>query len=67
MKKIIVLFKANGSVEVEANGFKGSECAASTKFLRRALGEDVSEKRKAEFYSENEEKNHNVVSQCSEV
>lgn len=66
MKEIIALFKTDGSVEIEANGFKGKECAASTQFLRKALGEDVSESRKAEFYSEGDKKNHKVVSQCSD-
>ncbi len=66
MKVIKVLFKTDGSVEIEANGFKGKDCATSTKFLRKALGVEASEVRKAEFYHEDEKQNHKVVSQCSD-
>ncbi len=65
MKEIIALFRVDGSVEVEANGYKGKGCASSTKFLRDALGSEVLESKKTEFHYEDEKENRKVVSQCN--
>ena len=54
MKKIEIIFKDDGSVVVEAFGFKGSSCEEATAFLDRIFGE-----RKREYkssYYENTEK-----------
>lgn len=38
MRKVEVLLGKDGSVKVEALGFKGSSCIEATNFIRKALG-----------------------------
>ena len=61
MKKIIL--KANpktGEIKIETKGFSGPECIEASKFLEKALGKVIEEKKTAEYYkvsTENKIKN----------
>lgn len=49
---IVVLLGSDGTVEVEAVGYKGNDCIAATKFIEAALGlETKSKKFKPDYYS----------------
>lgn len=50
MKTITITVDTDGSVEIDAQGFSGSECKDATKQIEDALGVKTSEKKKAEFY-----------------
>lgn len=53
MKEIIVKVSLKtGETKVEANGFTGASCEASTKAIIEALGEPASVERKAEYYEQ---------------
>ena len=56
-KKIIAILGADGSVKVEAIGFKGGSCLEATEFIRKALGvknDENNTKVKSSFYEEEE-------------
>jgi len=51
-KSIVVTVKQDGSVEVEAIGFKGNACEKATEAIEKALGiEAAPRKRKPEYYT----------------
>ena len=56
-KRVEVILGADGSVKVEALGFKGSSCLEATEFIRKALGvknDENNTKVKSSFYEEEE-------------
>ena len=56
-KRVEVILGADGSVKVEASGFKGGSCLEATKFIRDSLGvknDENNTKVKSSFYEEEE-------------
>jgi len=49
-KSIEVVVNMDGSLEIEAVGFTGSDCEKATSFLEKALGLVSSRNRKGEYY-----------------
>jgi hypothetical protein len=60
MEQIVVRIKKDGTVEIEAVGFKGSACREATRPLEEALGEVVEERLKPEFYEVSLENENNL-------
>ena len=52
MKTILVTVDEEGSVEIEATGFKGKACEAATDAMIKAMGVPVCTKKKPEYYQE---------------
>lgn len=51
-ESIVVLLGADGTVQVEAVGYKGNSCEKATAFIEQALGlETKSKKFKPDYYS----------------
>jgi len=50
-KSIEIIVNIDGSLEIEAVGFNGSDCEKATAFLEKALGLVSSRNRKGEYYS----------------
>lgn len=51
-KEIVIVVKPDGSVEVDAVGFSGSECLEATMPYEKVLGTVSSRKKKPEFLAE---------------
>lgn len=51
MKQIIIMVGPDGSVSIEAQNYKGTECDAATRPFEVALGQITKKQRKPEFYS----------------
>ena len=51
-KRVEVILGKDGSVKVEAFGFKGASCEEATAFLDRIFGGDVEREHKASYYEE---------------
>lgn len=49
-KKIIVDIDSDGNTSVEAEGYKGSDCTAATRFIEKALGKIFKRRRKQEYW-----------------
>jgi len=52
MKQVIVTIDINGSVQIDAQGYKGIGCEKATQFLENALGTQLKHKRKPEYYQQ---------------
>ena len=50
MKRVEIIVNPDGSIHVETFGFKGKACAAVTAELLEQLGGKQDEKKKAEWY-----------------
>ena len=50
-KSIELVVNTDGSLEIEAVGFAGTDCEKATAFLEKALGMVASRNRKGEYYS----------------
>ena len=50
-RSIELVVEPDGSIEIEAVGFSGSDCEKATAFLERALGLVSSRNRKGEYYA----------------
>jgi len=50
MRTIEITVNPDGSVEIDAVGFKGAECEKATKAYEEALGGKVTSTRKPEFF-----------------
>ncbi len=50
MKTINIIVDVDGSVEIDAIGFKGSSCQGATKAIEKALGLATDSRKKAEYY-----------------
>ena len=49
-ENIEITISPSGEIEIEAVGFRGSDCEQATAFLEEALGKAGIRKRKPEFY-----------------
>ena len=49
-KTIEVIVTADGSLKIDAVGFKGADCEKATVFLERALGKVSGKQKKPEYY-----------------
>ena len=52
MKTIEIIVTPNGESRVETKGFTGTDCQSASRFLRQALGSQVAEQLKSEFYEQ---------------
>jgi len=50
MKTIEIIVKQDGSLKIDAVGFKGADCEKATKFLEEALGKVSGKQKKPEHY-----------------
>ncbi|MFN7141721.1 MAG: DUF2997 domain-containing protein, partial [Limisphaerales bacterium] len=53
MKQIEVTVLPDGSIQIDAVGFKGSDCEQATRFLEEALGVVAAKQKKPEFHQQN--------------
>lgn len=52
MKRTVEITVApNGETQVETKGFSGSECRDASRFIEKALGQQTSERKTAEYYA----------------
>jgi hypothetical protein len=49
-RSIEILILPDGSITIDAVGFKGANCDQATEFLEQALGLTAEKRRKLEFY-----------------
>lgn len=60
-RKVVVSIETDGSVSIDAQGFKGSSCSLATKELELALvggnAAGVDDKRKPDYYATNPQTN----------
>jgi hypothetical protein len=54
-QRIEIVFKKDGTVQMESIGFKGAQCSAATKALRELLGTVKSDQPTPEFYQTEDE------------
>ena len=50
MQKINIDIGPDGNTSVEAEGYKGGDCTAATKFIEKALGKILKRRRKQEYW-----------------
>lgn len=50
MKSIEVIVGQDGSIKIDAMGFKGADCQRATEFLEKALGTIKGRQKKPEHY-----------------
>jgi len=53
-KKVEIILGADGSIKVEAFGFKGTSCQEATEFLNDLFGSPASVNLKDDYYSTDE-------------
>ena len=49
-RTIEVIIQPDGSLKIDAVGFKGADCEKATRFLEQALGQVKGKQKKPEFY-----------------
>jgi Protein of unknown function (DUF2997) len=54
MKSIEIMFKADGTTQIEAVGFKGKGCQQATADFEKALGQVTDDRKKPEFFQKSE-------------
>lgn len=52
-KSIEVTISPTGNIQIDAIGFKGSDCEQATKFLEEALGVVAQKQKKPEYQQQN--------------
>ena len=52
MEEIKIIISKDGKVTIDVDGIKGSGCKKLTKTLEKKLGKTVKDKKKAEYYQE---------------
>ena len=50
MRTIEVIVMPDGSLKIDALGFKGADCEKATAFLEKALGQVKGKQKKPEYY-----------------
>jgi hypothetical protein len=56
-RSIEIIIAADGTVTIDAVGFKGADCEQATKFLEQALGLTAEKRRKPEYHQANRHQN----------
>ena len=51
-KTIEVIVQPDGSLKIEAVGFRGADCEKATRFLEQALGKPTNRQKKPEYYGQ---------------
>ena len=54
-KKVEIILGKDGSVKIEAFGFKGGTCEEATKFIDQLFGAKKSKKYKSSYYEQQEQ------------
>ena len=62
-KTIEVIVAPDGSLKIEAMGFKGADCERATAFLERALGRVGKKVKKPEYYHREEVRRQQRIGQ----
>jgi len=62
-RSIEILIAPDGSLTIDAIGFKGSDCDQATKFLEQALGLTAGKQRKPEYHQSRTAKRQQQVGQ----
>jgi hypothetical protein len=62
-KTIEVVIGPDGSLKIEAMGFKGADCERATAFLEKALGRSSGRSKKPEYYHREEIKRQQRIGQ----
>ena len=62
-KTIEVVIGPDGSLKIEAMGFKGADCERATAFLEKALGRMSGRSKKPEYYHREEIKRQQRIGQ----
>lgn len=62
-RTIELIVGPDGSLKIEAMGFKGSDCERATAFLEKALGQISSKGKKPEYYHREELKRQQRIGQ----
>lgn len=52
-KRIVIRAYDDGSIQLEADGYKGQSCQEATKFLSKVLGKTTAMEKKAEWWLRN--------------
>jgi hypothetical protein len=52
LKTIIITVAADGSSQVETQGFRGRDCLAASRFVESALGRRIGERLTPEFHQQ---------------
>ena len=52
MKTIIITVAADGSSQIETQGFSGRDCLAASRFVESALGRRIGERLTPEFHQQ---------------
>jgi hypothetical protein len=61
MKCIEVTVSPIGDIQIDAIGFKGSDCEKATKFLEEALGSVAQKQHKPEFQQQKQKTHHQRI------
>jgi len=56
-RSIEILIAPDGTLTIDAVGFKGADCDQATKFLEQALGLTAGKQRKPEYHKSNRRQN----------
>ena len=59
MKTIEIIISPQGETRVETKGFTGAECCDASRFIEKALGENIAEQKTADFYLQEQRRQHN--------
>lgn len=62
-RTIELIVGPDGSLKIEAMGFKGADCERATAFLEKALGQISSKSKKPEYYHREELKRQQRIGQ----
>lgn len=62
MKKVIIDILPDGSVKLDAQGFKGAQCSVATREIELVLAGSgpVDDRKKPDFYAQNPQSHHNT-------
>lgn len=63
MKEIILTVDIDGKTKLETKGFKGKACLQASKFLEDALGQNILDRFKDEYYEFDGVRNTNQAKQ----
>jgi hypothetical protein len=62
MRKLVIVFKEDGTTEVDADGFIGSECVEFTEKILKGVNPKLHQRNyKGEYYVKQKQKTHVTV------